>query len=115
MSKSSEENAALTTAEEPLEVLVVDDEPAHAEVVAAALEKINAVCVVVHSQREALDALKRRAFDVVVTDLMLETNDAGLEVLRAAKQERPETEVVLMTAFNGVETAVEAMLEGAFN
>ncbi|MBP3556503.1 MAG: sigma-54-dependent Fis family transcriptional regulator [Thermoguttaceae bacterium] len=115
MSKSSEENAALTTAEEPLEVLVVDDEPAHAEVVAAALEKINAVCVVVHSQREALDAIKRRAFDVVVTDLMLETNDAGLEVLRAAKQERPETEVVLMTAFNGVETAVEAMLEGAFN
>ena len=113
--KSSEGSAALTTPEEPLEVLVVDDEPAHAEVVAAALEKINAVCVVVHSQREALDEIKRRPFDVVVTDLMLETNDAGLEVLRAAKQERPETEVVLMTAFNGVETAVEAMLEGAFN
>lgn len=113
--KSSEGNAALAAPEEPLEVLVVDDEPAHAEVVAAALEKINAVCVVVHSQREALDEIKRRAFDVVVTDLMLETNDAGLEVLRAAKQERPETEVVLMTAFNGVETAVEAMLEGAFN
>ena len=115
MLKSSEGNAALATPEEPLEVLVVDDEPAHAEVVAAALEKINAVCVVVHSQREALDEIKRRAFDVVVTDLMLETNDAGLEVLRAAKQERQETEVVLMTAFNGVETAVEAMLEGAFN
>lgn len=115
MLKSSEGNAALATPEEPLEVLVVDDEPAHAEVVAASLEKVNAVCVVVHSQREALDEIKRRPFDVVVTDLMLETNDAGLEVLRAAKQERPETEVVLMTAFNGVETAVEAMLEGAFN
>lgn len=115
MSKSSEGNAAPTTPEEPLEVLVVDDEPAHAEVVAAALEKIGAECVVVHSQREALDEIKRRAFDVVVTDLMLETDDAGLEVLRAAKQERSETEVVLMTAFNGVETAVEAMLEGAFN
>ena len=115
MSKSNAENAALATPEEPLEVLVVDDEPAHAEVVAASLEKVNAACVVVHSQREALDEIKRRAFDVVVTDLMLETNDAGLEVLRATKQERPETEVVLMTAFNGVETAVEAMLEGAFN
>ena len=115
MSKSSEEIAALATPEEPLEVLVVDDEPAHAEVVAAALEKIGGECVVVHSQREALDEIQRRPFDVVVTDLMLETDDAGLEVLRAAKQERPETEVVLMTAFNGVETAVEAMLEGAFN
>lgn len=115
MSKSSEGNAAPTPSEEPLEVLVVDDEPAHAEVVAAALEKIGAECVVVHSQREALDEIKRRVFDVVVTDLMLETDDAGLEVLRAAKQERSEAEVVLMTAFNGVETAVEAMLEGAFN
>ncbi len=115
MSKSSEGNAALAAPEEPLEVLVVDDEPAHATTVAAALEKVGAECVVVDSQRDALDEIKRRVFDVVVTDLMLETDDGGLEVLKAAKQERPETEVVLMTAFNGVETAVEAMLEGAFN
>ena len=115
MSKSSEGNAALAAPEEPLEVLVVDDEPAHATTVAAALEKVGAECVVVDSQRDALDEIKRRIFDVVVTDLMLETDDGGLEVLKAAKQERPETEVVLMTAFNGVETAVEAMLEGAFN
>ncbi len=115
MTKSKEENAALASQEEPLNVLVVDDEPAHAEVVAAALEKINAECVVVHSLKEALEAIERRFFDVVVTDLMLETNDAGLEALRAAKRKSPETEVVLMTAFNGVETAVEAMLEGAFN
>jgi len=115
LSKSSEGNAALAAPEEPLEVLVVDDEPAHATTVAAALEKVGAECVVVDSQRDALDEIKRRVFDVVVTDLMLETDDGGLEVLKAAKQERPETEVVLMTAFNGVETAVEAMLEGAFN
>ncbi|MBQ8362688.1 MAG: sigma-54-dependent Fis family transcriptional regulator, partial [Thermoguttaceae bacterium] len=63
MSKSSEGNAAPTPSEEPLEVLVVDDEPAHAEVVAAALEKVDAECVVVHSQREALDEIKRRVFD----------------------------------------------------
>ena len=80
MSKSSEKNASPTPPEEPLEVLVVDDEPAHAEVVAAALEKVGAECVVVHSRREALDEIKRRVFDVVVTDLMLETDDAGLEV-----------------------------------
>ncbi|MBR4834684.1 MAG: sigma-54-dependent Fis family transcriptional regulator [Thermoguttaceae bacterium] len=115
MTKSKDESAPLAPQEEPLQILVVDDEPAHAEVVAAALEKINAEPVVVHSQKEALETLDARFFDVVVTDLMLETNDAGLEVLRAAKRKSPETEVVLMTAFNGVETAVEAMLEGAFN
>ena len=52
MSKSKEENAINAT-EEPLHVLVVDDEPAHAEVVAASLERINAQCVVVHSAKEA--------------------------------------------------------------
>lgn len=115
MTKSKEESAALAPREEPLQVLVVDDEPAHAEVVASALEKINAEPAVVHSRQEALAALENRFFDVVVTDLMLETDEAGLEILREAKRKSPETEVVLMTAFNGVETAVEAMLEGAFN
>ena len=112
MSKTKEET---TLSEEPLSVLVVDDEPAHAEVVAASLERINAKCVIAHSEKEAKEATLRQTFDVVVTDLMLETNEGGLNVLKEVKRESPETEVVLMTAFNGVETAVEAMLQGAFN
>ena len=114
VSKSKEENAINAT-EEPLHVLVVDDEPAHAEVVAASLERINAKCVVVHSAKEAKELVSRQFFEVVVTDLMLETNDGGLQILKEVKRESPETEVVLMTAFNGVEAAVEAMLQGAFN
>ena len=113
MAKTKED--AVSTQEEPLSVLVVDDELAHAEVVAASLEKINAQCVVAHSEAEAKEFIKRQTFDVVVTDLMLERNDGGLNILREVKKETPETEVVLMTANNGVETAVEAMLEGAFN
>ena len=96
-------------------ILVVDDEPAHAEVVAASLERINAECMIAHSEKEAEDLIKRNTFDVVVTDLMLETNDGGLNILKEVKRESPDTEVVLMTAFNGIETAVEAMLQGAFN
>ncbi|MBR4752609.1 MAG: sigma-54-dependent Fis family transcriptional regulator [Thermoguttaceae bacterium] len=98
-----------------MSVLVVDDEPAHAEVVAASLERINAQCLIVNSAKEAKEQISRQHFDVVVTDLMLETNDGGLQILKEVKRESPETEVVLMTAFNGVETAVEAMLQGAFN
>ncbi len=113
MAKSKEDTNAVQ--DEPLQVLVVDDELAHAEVVAASLEKINAQCVVAHSEAEANEIVKRQTFDVVVTDLMLETNDGGLNILKEVKRESPETEVVLMTANNGVETAVEAMLEGAFN
>lgn len=112
MAKSKEDS---TASDEPLNVLVVDDEPAHAEVVAASLERVNAKCVIAHSEKEAKEIIKRQSFDVVVTDLMLETNEGGLDLLKAVKQETPDTEVVLMTAFNGVETAVEAMLQGAFN
>lgn len=112
LAKAKEEN---TATEEPLRVLVVDDEPAHAEVVAASLERINAQCVVAHSEKEANEIIKRQPFDVVVTDLMLETNEGGLNLLRTVKQETPDVEVVLMTASNGVENAVEAMLQGAFN
>ncbi len=113
--KSKEENGALAPTGEPLLLLVVDDEPAHAEVVAASLERIGAESVVVNSEKEAVATVRRRPFDVVVVDLALETNDGGLNVLKTVKRESPETEVVIMTAFNGVETAVEAMLEGAFN
>lgn len=113
LTKVKEETNA--TPDEPLNVLVVDDEPSHAEVVAASLERINAQCVIVHSAREAKEQISRQFFDVVITDLMLETNDGGLQILKEVKRESPETEVVLMTAFNGIETAVEAMLQGAFN
>lgn len=115
MAKSKVEDVANATLDEPLTVLVVDDQPAHAEVVAASLERINAQCSIVNSAKEAKEQIARQHFDVVVSDLMLETNDGGLQVLKEVKRESPETEVVLITAFNGVETAVEAMLHGAFN
>ena len=91
MAKTKED--AVSTQEEPLSVLVVDDELAHAEVVAASLEKINAQCVVAHSEAEAKEFIKRQTFDVVVTDLMLERNDGGLNILREVKKETPETGV----------------------
>lgn len=115
MARPKVDDVTNVTADEPLSVLVVDDEPAHAEVVAASLERINAQCLIVNSAKEAKEQISRQHFDVVVTDLMLETNDGGLQILKEVKRESPETEVVLMTAFNGVETAVEAMLQGAFN
>ncbi|MDO5580388.1 MAG: sigma-54 dependent transcriptional regulator [Planctomycetia bacterium] len=109
------ERSELSDQEKPLEVLVVDDEPAHAEAVAGSLERIGAESIVVHSEKEALEKVHERFFDVVVTDLMLETNESGLRVLEETKKEAPETEVIVMTAYSGIETAVDAMRNGAFN
>ncbi|MGI5832047.1 MAG: sigma-54-dependent transcriptional regulator [Thermoguttaceae bacterium] len=99
----------------PLSVLVVDDEPDYADAVAGTLERIDADCTVVHSQKEAEKALDEKIFDVVVTDLMLERNDGGLRILKRVKEAAPETEVIMMTANSKIEIAVEAMRMGAYN
>lgn len=104
-----------TSQTEPLLVLVVDDEQSHAEVVAQGLERINAKCEIVYTAKEAKERVCKQNFDVVVTDLMLETNDGGLQILKEIKDKSPNTEVVLMTASNEVETAVEAIRLGAYN
>jgi len=101
--------------ETPLTILVVDDEENHADVIAASLEKLGAVCHLAHSQADALEKIKELYFDVIITDLMLERPDGGIEILKAVKQESNETEVIVITANNSVEIAVEAMRLGAFN
>jgi two-component system response regulator HydG len=96
-------------------ILVVDDDVSHAEVVVSSLEKLGAEFVVAHSEREALVAVESRYFDVVITDLMLESQHSGIEILNSVKQISEETEVIVMTAHNSVEVAVDAMRRGAFN
>jgi two-component system response regulator HydG len=54
------------------------------------------------------------AFDVVLTDLRMGTKD-GIDVLRAIKEAQPLTEVIVMTAYGTIESAVEAMRLGAFD
>ena len=71
------------------QVLVVDDETDHAEAMAEALRKPGHVCTIVHSLAAAKEELLHGHFDVVVTDLVMETETAGLEVLRLARTEQP--------------------------
>ena len=102
-------------AESPLAILVVDDEENHADVITVSLEKLGAMCQVAHSQTDALKKIKEQYFDVIITDLMLERQDSGIEILKAVKAVSKETEVIVITANNSVEIAVEAMQLGAFN
>lgn len=64
--------------------------------------------------RAALDHLRDGAVGVVLTDLKM-PGMTGLELLRAARQITPETQVIVVTAYGSVETAVEAMKEGAYD
>ncbi|MDR0520760.1 MAG: sigma-54 dependent transcriptional regulator [Planctomycetaceae bacterium] len=101
--------------EPPLTILVIDDEVNHADVIAVSLEKIGAVCQVVHSQKDAVKKIEGQYFDVIITDLMLEKPDGGIEILKTVKKISAETEVIVITANNSIEIAVEAMQLGAFN
>lgn len=61
---------------------------------------------------EALKAIDEQDFGIAILDLML-PGKSGIEILREAKQKRPHLRGIIITAFPSVETAVEAMREGA--
>jgi two-component system response regulator HydG len=98
----------------PIKVLVVDDDPAHAEAVADSLTRVGYECTVATTGAEGMAMLSRDAFEVIVTDLRMK-DSTGLEVLAKAKELLPDAEVILVTGHGTVQSAVEAMQQGAFN
>ena len=64
--------------------------------------------------RSALELVRKHRIHVVLTDLMMPGTN-GVELLRAIKELSPDTEIVMMTAYGTVETAVHAMREGAYD
>jgi two-component system response regulator HydG len=99
---------------EGLKVLVIDDEKFHAEAVAEALERVGYECAVAVSGQAGARKMEQDDFDVVVTDLKMPDMD-GLAILRKARADLPDAEVVMITGHGDVKTAVEAIKEGAAN
>src|SRR5947209_2732546 len=100
--------------EEPLRVLVIDDERFHAEAVAESLERVGYSCVVATSGSAGARKIEHEDFDVILTDLRMEDMD-GLAVVRKARQELPDSEIIVITGHGDIKTAVEAIKEGAAN
>lgn len=96
------------------EILIVDDE----EVVRRSFSRIllGAQCnaAVARSGEEALQAMARHAYDVVLLDLRMPGTD-GIAVLRAIKENWPESEVVVVTGYPSIETAKESVRLGAYD
>jgi two-component system response regulator HydG len=95
-------------------VLVVDDEEANRLALERIFSREGYAVRTASDGRSALDALRDGAVGVVLTDLKM-PGIGGLELLRAARQVSPETQVIVVTAYGSVETAVEAMKEGAYD
>ncbi|MBF0507571.1 MAG: sigma-54-dependent Fis family transcriptional regulator [Deltaproteobacteria bacterium] len=98
----------------PGAVLIVDDEQIARENLAYALKKEGYDTCCVDGGKAALAELKKREFDLVMTDLRMPEVD-GMEVLRHTKSSYPETEVIVITGHASVSSAVEAMHQGAYH
>ncbi len=97
------------------QVLIVDDQEPHAEVMAEALQRLGHICTIVHDLAGAQDELQHGSFDVVVTDLVMEQPDAGMKVLETAKRTQPNVETIMVTAHGDVPTAKQAIRAGAYD
>jgi two-component system response regulator HydG len=102
------------TASEEFTLLVVDDERSNLESIEKIFVREGVRVFTAPDARSALELVRTQNIHVVLTDLMM-PGTTGVDLLRAVKQLRPEVEVVLMTAFGTVESAVAAMKEGAYD
>ncbi|MFN6196367.1 MAG: sigma-54-dependent transcriptional regulator [Planctomycetota bacterium] len=97
---------------QPVRILLVEDEATIAVTLTDDLEAAGYEVKHVADGKAAISELGQTSYDVVITDVRLPGAD-GMQVLQAAKRARPDTEVLVMTAFATVEPAVEAMRLGA--
>jgi two-component system response regulator HydG len=95
-------------------ILVADDDPALRDAVARTLSRAGYEVVPAADGTAALEIVRRRPVQVLLADLRMPGLD-GLELLRAAKTIAPEVEVILITGHGGIEDAVAAMKEGAYD
>jgi len=114
LADSSDEAAERPLSGEEITVLVVDDEASNLASLQKIFEREQMRVLVADSAKVALDLVRKHRVQVVLTDLMM-PGTSGLELLKAVKEVAPDAEVVVMTAYGTVETAVQAMREGAYD
>ena len=101
------------TSDEPFRVLIVDDELNIRSGLARALRSAPYEVATAGDVEEALAAFRHQRHDLVITDLRMTEASSGLDLVRALKHERPETRIIVITAYGTIRTAVEAMRLGA--
>ena len=95
-------------------ILVVDDDPSLRRVLQVQLEQEGYDVAVTASAQQTLSVLQLRHFDLVITDLRM-PGMSGLELLKHARLQYPQTIIIILTAFGTVDTAVNAMKAGAYD
>lgn len=98
---------------ENLRILVVDDEQDYCEVLKMILGGKGYTVETCNNGKEALEALEKSSFDIVISDLNMPVMD-GYELLKEIRSREYDAEVIMLTAFGTIENAVETMKAGAY-
>lgn len=93
-------------------ILVIDDEKSMRDFLAIMLKKEGYQVHLAENGKEALNAISKNVFDIVISDIRLPDTD-GIEILKHSKRVSPDTDFILITAYASTETAVEAVKIGA--
>jgi DNA-binding NtrC family response regulator len=96
------------------QILILDDEPIVCKRLYPALEKAGYEVEAFTNSSEAMERVKAKNFDIVITDLKMEGVD-GMTFLTAVKERSPATEVIVITGFATMETAKESYQKGVFD
>ena len=98
----------------PIQILIVDDEETMRDSCRQILSAIRCPVQEAESGDIALDMIKKELFDIVLLDLKM-PGLGGMEVLKKIKEDNPETIVIVITGYATVDSAVEAMKQGAYD
>src|SRR5712691_11581090 len=108
------ESEVVESAVKATRLLVVEDDPALSDTVVTGLERKGYVVSTARDGEAALRTLAREEFDVVLMDLRMPRKD-GIQVLQAMRAEGYDAEVIIVTGYAEVETAIEALKLRAFD
>jgi DNA-binding NtrC family response regulator len=97
-----------------MNILIIDDEEVLQDILTVLIRKEGHTPITAGTGEEGLAVLEREEIDLILLDLML-PGMHGMEVLRQVRQRNTEVVVVVITAFSSIESAIEAMREGAFH
>jgi DNA-binding NtrC family response regulator len=100
--------------DKPIKILLVDDEKGFVDVISKRMSKRNIEVTRAYSGTEALQALRKKDFDVTVLDLKMEDMD-GIELLKIFKKIAPELPVIMLTGHGSEEAARDGIQLGALD
>ncbi len=115
MTRTASPTASRANSVPTLRALIVDDEESLADSISEGLTRQGYLCRTAYTPQTARAMIQADPPDILLTDLRLEHETEGLDLLAFAKQTDPATEVILITAYGSIETCRAALQKGAFD